>query len=82
MHPDQAQRPEGARSNAAVLQNREASLLVRYPGVARYFAEIFESDWSTATQKLPGKSDPETAAPAALARGNFVEVSYGDYVQF
>lgn len=33
-------------------------------------------------QKLPGKPDPETAAPAALARGNFVEVSYGDYVQF
>jgi phosphatidylserine/phosphatidylglycerophosphate/cardiolipin synthase-like enzyme len=69
-------------SNAAVLENREAGLLIHYPDLAAYFAAIFDSDWSTAVRTLPARPEPELIAPDALARGNFVTVNYGDYVQF
>jgi phosphatidylserine/phosphatidylglycerophosphate/cardiolipin synthase-like enzyme len=69
-------------SNAAVLENREAGLLIRYPDLAEYFAAIFDSDWSTAARTLPSRPEPETIAPDALARGNFVTANYGDYVEF
>jgi hypothetical protein len=50
--------------------------------MARYYAKIFESDWRTAAKTLPGLEGPEAITPEALSRGNFVEVNYGDYVQF
>ena len=68
-------------SNAAVQENREAGLLLHYPPVAQYFAGIFESDWGTAIRTLPPRPEPEAIAPETVARGNYVAVSYGDYVE-
>jgi phosphatidylserine/phosphatidylglycerophosphate/cardiolipin synthase-like enzyme len=66
-------------SDAAVAKNREAGLLFRYPEIAQYFAKIFESDWKTASKKIPGFRKQETVTPEAVARGNFVEVRAADY---
>ena len=65
-------------SNTGVGTNREAGLLIRYPELARYYSQIFESDWSTALKTVPtvGK---ETITPEAVAKGNFVEVVAADY---
>jgi phosphatidylserine/phosphatidylglycerophosphate/cardiolipin synthase-like enzyme len=68
-------------SNAAVLENREAGLLMPYAQVARYFADIFESDWETAVKTLPKKSGPQTVGLESLATENLMEVSLGDYVR-
>jgi phosphatidylserine/phosphatidylglycerophosphate/cardiolipin synthase-like enzyme len=65
-------------SNTGVGTNREAGVLVRYPTLARYYAQIFESDWSTALKTIP-KPGAETVTPQALARGGFVEVRAADY---
>jgi phosphatidylserine/phosphatidylglycerophosphate/cardiolipin synthase-like enzyme len=66
-------------SDAAVARNREAGLLFRYPEIAGYFAKIFESDWKTASKKIPGFKKKQTVTPEAVARGNFVEVRAADY---
>lgn len=68
-------------SNAAVLENREAGLLLPFPQVARYFADIFDSDWETANKTLPKKSAPQSVALESLATENLMEVNLGDYVQ-
>ncbi len=68
-------------SNAAVLENREAGLLIRAPELARYYAEIFESDWSTASKTLPRQARLEFATPETLIRENVMEASLGDYVE-
>jgi phosphatidylserine/phosphatidylglycerophosphate/cardiolipin synthase-like enzyme len=65
-------------SNTGVGTNREAGVLMHYPEIARYYSKIFESDWSTAQKALPTPK-PETITPEALVRGNFIEVSAGDY---
>jgi phosphatidylserine/phosphatidylglycerophosphate/cardiolipin synthase-like enzyme len=65
-------------SNAAVLENREAGLLLSYPEMARYYAAIFESDWRTAVKKLP-TATVESIGPESLRSGKLVEVNYGDY---
>ncbi len=65
-------------SDAAVLRNREAGLLMEYPEIARYYSTIFEADWKTAVKNLP-KAKPETITPEVLARGNFVKVVAADY---
>jgi phosphatidylserine/phosphatidylglycerophosphate/cardiolipin synthase-like enzyme len=67
-------------SNPAVLENREAGLLMRFPLIARYYAKIFESDWSTAIKSLPKKAEPDSVGPESLASGKFIEVNFGDYV--
>lgn len=69
-------------SNAAVRENREAGLLIRFPRVAAYFAEIFESDWETAFKTLPKTAEPESVGLESLATENLMEVNFGDYVQF
>ncbi len=68
-------------SRAAVLENREAGLLFTHTGVAGYFTEIFEVDWSTAQQKLPAKIGSNVATPESLKKGGFIEVSAADYQQ-
>lgn len=68
-------------SNAAVLENREAGLLMRFPQIARYYAEIFESDWETAFKTLPKKAAPQAVGVESLATENLMEVNLGDYVQ-
>lgn len=66
-------------SNTGVGTNREAGvILMDFPPAARYYASIFESDWSTANKKIPG-AGPQTITPEALARGGFIEVSAADF---
>ena len=65
-------------SNTGVGNNREAGVLIRYPAIAQYYSEIFESDWGTALKKIP-KPGRGTVEPEALATGKFVEVSAADY---
>ena len=67
-------------SRAAVLENRETGLLFKHAGVAGYFSEIFEVDWSTAQQKLPAKIGSNVASPESLKKGGFIEVA-ADYQQ-
>jgi phosphatidylserine/phosphatidylglycerophosphate/cardiolipin synthase-like enzyme len=66
-------------SNAAVAENREASLWLEHRGVAGYFQQIFESDWKTAHHD-PGTRLPPSMPEAALKSGRFVRVMAGDYV--
>ena len=68
-------------SRAAVLENRETGLLFKHAGVAGYFSEIFEVDWSTAQQKLPAKIGSNVASPESLKKGGFIEVAAADYQQ-
>jgi phosphatidylserine/phosphatidylglycerophosphate/cardiolipin synthase-like enzyme len=65
-------------SNTGVRTNREAGVLFRYKDIARYYSEIFESDWSTAQQKVPTVGT-QVVGPETLAKGNFVEVVAADY---
>ncbi len=65
-------------SNTGVGNNREGGVLMHYPAIARYYAAIFRSDWGTAFKNIPG-AGPETIAPEALAKGNFIEVVAADY---
>ena len=65
-------------SNTGVGSNREAGVLMRYPDIARYYAAIFESDWSTAQRKIP-RAGGGAVTPEKLAAGNFVEVAAADY---
>jgi phosphatidylserine/phosphatidylglycerophosphate/cardiolipin synthase-like enzyme len=65
-------------SNTGVDTNREAGVLMRYPDIASYYTQIFESDWSTAQKTIP-KVGAETISAEALAKGNFVEVVAADY---
>ncbi|HEV7242761.1 MAG TPA: phospholipase D-like domain-containing protein [Thermoanaerobaculia bacterium] len=66
-------------SRTGVGTNREAGVLMRYPDIARYYAEIFESDWKTALKRIPKPPVKEAISPEALAKGNFVEVRAADY---
>jgi phosphatidylserine/phosphatidylglycerophosphate/cardiolipin synthase-like enzyme len=66
-------------SNAALAENREASLWLEHRGVAAYFSQIFDSDWKTA-QHDPGSRLPTSVPEAALKSGRFVRVMAGDYV--
>jgi phosphatidylserine/phosphatidylglycerophosphate/cardiolipin synthase-like enzyme len=66
-------------SNSAVAKNREAGLMFRFPTIAKYYAEIFESDWSTASKTIPKVGRKETVSPEAVAKGGFVEVRAADY---
>ncbi len=65
-------------SNSAVTTNREASLWLEHSGICRYFSRIFESDWKTARQKLPGP-EPQSVRPESLTAGGFVRVVPADY---
>jgi phosphatidylserine/phosphatidylglycerophosphate/cardiolipin synthase-like enzyme len=65
-------------SETGVGTNREAGVIMEFPEIARYYAKIFESDWSTAIQTLP-KVTAETVTAAELASGKFIEVAAADY---
>ncbi len=72
-------------SSTAVLQNREASLLVEHEGIASYFAGIFDSDWELSAPQVPAPAPMAPAVAAAqpqaadFAKGGVVESTWGDY---
>ena len=68
-------------SDAAVLENREAGLLMQYPDITRYYAKIFEGDWQTAKRQLPSVAAKVLAQPEDLASGRFMPVSIADYIE-
>jgi len=65
-------------SNSAVSANREAGVIMEYPDIAKYYAQIFESDWSTALKTIP-QPGMGKVAPEAVGKGNFVRVVAADY---
>jgi len=69
-------------SDAALVKNREAGLLLHYPEMARHYSKIFQSDWETARQTLTRKTKPELFGPESLATGKTVPINPGDYVVF
>jgi phosphatidylserine/phosphatidylglycerophosphate/cardiolipin synthase-like enzyme len=69
-------------SDFAVSKNREAGLLIRYSPLARYYASIFRVDWETGLRTLPGPEElPFLAGREAMAAGDVLPVSLGDYVE-
>ena len=66
-------------SDTAVLTNREAGLLLFYPEVARYFAAIFDGDWTSGLKTLPKKTNGIFFAPESLGTGKTVRLAWGDY---
>jgi phosphatidylserine/phosphatidylglycerophosphate/cardiolipin synthase-like enzyme len=67
-------------STTAVTSNREMSLLVPYPDLAKHYQTIFDLDWETGLDDFP---TPDTAffAPAALPAGGLVRLDLGDYIE-
>ena len=65
-------------SNTGVGNNREAGVLMDFPQIAKYYTDIFESDWSTALTAIP-KPGKKTVSPETLAKGGFVKVVPADY---
>lgn len=61
-------------TNTAVLQNREAGLLLRSPKLAQYYGEIFKADWDDAAVK----AEP-TVRPKEGPR--LIEATLADYVE-
>lgn len=69
-------------SDFAVVKNREAGVLIEYPDIARYYAEIFESDWRTALESLRDETPPRLLPPKELNAGRrMVRLNWGDYVE-
>lgn len=66
-------------SDTAVSLNREAGVILKYPEMAQYYSEIFESDWSTALLEVPIPGSDSIIRPESLAQGNYTEVSLADY---
>lgn len=72
-------------STTAVTINREASLLVKQSGVARYFTQIFEADWAMsdsggeAEAEGSGITDRRLFTSRAFASGLVIPLSPGDY---
>ena len=69
-------------SDAALVKNREAGLLLDYPDMAKHYSKIFESDWETAEKTLKKKAKAEFFGPESLGTGKTVPISPGDYVIF
>jgi len=67
-------------STSAVAKNREMSLLVRYPELARHYQSIFDLDWETGLDDFPEPDDNFFAA-AALPAGGLVRLNLGDYIE-
>jgi phosphatidylserine/phosphatidylglycerophosphate/cardiolipin synthase-like enzyme len=67
-------------SDTAVTKNREAGLWLPQAQVAKYFGEIFETDWKAAF-KAPetGLTRTRRATPQSLREGGFVKVALADY---
>lgn len=69
-------------SDAALVKNREAGLLLEYPDMAKHYSKIFESDWETAEKTLAKKAKAEFFGPESLGTGKTVPINPGDYVIF
>lgn len=68
-------------SDFAVTRNREAGLWIPQPKVAKYFQEIFETDWKAGV-KSPGTATRRpVATPESLGGGGFVKVQPADYAE-
>ncbi len=67
-------------SDFAVSKNREAGLLMEYPEIAKYYANIFQVDWDTGLKAI-SLSMPEVFAPEALATGKVIPLNWGDYAK-
>jgi phosphatidylserine/phosphatidylglycerophosphate/cardiolipin synthase-like enzyme len=67
-------------SDSAVSKNREAGLLIEYPDIAKYFANIFKVDWDTGVKTVV-LAAPEVFAPESLASGKVVPLNWGDYAE-
>jgi phosphatidylserine/phosphatidylglycerophosphate/cardiolipin synthase-like enzyme len=67
-------------STSAVAKNREMSLLVRYPELARHYQTIFDLDWETGLDDFP-EPDNNFFAAAALPTGGLVRLNLGDYIE-
>jgi phosphatidylserine/phosphatidylglycerophosphate/cardiolipin synthase-like enzyme len=63
-------------SETAVLENREAGLLLYVPPLARYYASIFKVDWETGLQSLELSSEA-----VHRPKGGSMPISRGDYVE-
>ncbi len=68
-------------SDTAVSQNREASLLVRYAPLARYYGGIFEQDWQAGIAPTRAGASVPTRATTAAAEGAVIQLSSGDYAE-
>jgi phosphatidylserine/phosphatidylglycerophosphate/cardiolipin synthase-like enzyme len=67
-------------SDTAVTKNREAGLWLPQAQVAKYFGEIFETDWKAAFKSPDtGVSRTRRATPQLLREGGFVKVVLADY---
>jgi phosphatidylserine/phosphatidylglycerophosphate/cardiolipin synthase-like enzyme len=66
-------------SDFAVTKNREVSLLMHYPELARYYAAIVELDWETGLSEFPPQAATVFFATEALPAGGLVPLSVGDY---
>ena len=67
-------------SDTAVTKNREAGLWLPQAQVAKYFGEIFETDWKAAFKSPDtGVSRTRRATPQSLREGGFVKVVLADY---
>jgi V8-like Glu-specific endopeptidase len=70
-------------SESGVSTNRDASLLFQDPGLARYFAEIFEHDWNKiATRSIGNEALAiELAAPDQPTPPGMVRLDAKDYLE-
>lgn len=69
-------------SDAAVTRNREAGLWVPDEALARYFTDIFDTDWEAAfTTPEQGVTDA-TVDRGLVAEGGFLPVAPADYDMF
>jgi phosphatidylserine/phosphatidylglycerophosphate/cardiolipin synthase-like enzyme len=68
-------------STSAVTTNREMSLLVHYPELARHYQTIFDLDWETGLDDFPAQPDTAFFAPEALPAGGLVRLDLGDYIE-
>jgi phosphatidylserine/phosphatidylglycerophosphate/cardiolipin synthase-like enzyme len=68
-------------SDAAVTKNREAGLWVPDETIAAYFTGIFETDWRAAFKTPEQGVSGAVAARETLAKGGFVRVAPGDYLE-
>jgi len=67
-------------SDSAVSKNREAGVILNFPQAAKYFADIFESDWASAVKVLPKVTSGEIELVDVM-KGGYIEVSPGDYAE-
>ena len=68
-------------STTGLLSNREASLLVEHAGIATYFAEIFDADWTMseptgAPDALLAAAVEGLAEAADFAAGNYCSIQH------